>query len=428
MWRTAVVGIAFLAGGCAKHGGKLAPAPEMPTTFAAPAPPPQPELTPAAPDGGRSTEVPDACVLLPRSDDRLDTATVALPGPYDVAAAPNARSDAERFTFRLLYETLIRLDCQGRVRPGLAESWTRSADGLTWTFTLRPGAAAYSRGSLDARDVADWWLADSARALRSRLARIASVSATDAHTLVIRMMAPTDSVPIVLADPGFAAGRTRPRHSVLALSQMLFDPRDALALGADVIFTDDREAISYAGRTDSFASLPLPWSRTLALILTSPADSAVAALASAPAFRDSLARNVVRVDARPTERSQWARLTCGVEPVAYTAPRSGPARVGYLLGDHTARKVASSLAAGLLGPNATAVALLPQELIGSLRAGRERAYVVTLPAVSLVPCADWPPLPAGARLVPLVDTSRAPAGNGGQSAQGTSETAGRVTT
>jgi hypothetical protein len=258
---------------------------------------------------------------------------------------------------------------------------------------------------LDARDVADWWLADSARAFRSQLARIAAVSAMDAHTLVIRMMSPSDSVPIVLADPAFAAGRTRPRHSVLALSQMLFDPRDALALGADVIFTDDREAISYAARADSFASLPLPWSRTLAVVLRSPADSAVAAAVSTPAFRDSLARNGVRVDARPTERSQWNHLTCGTEPVAYTAPRSGPVRIGYLLGDHTARKVASSLAApGLLGPNATPVALLPQELTASLEAGRERAYVVTLPAVSLVPCADRPPLPPGARLIPLVDT------------------------
>jgi len=400
----APLAVACLALGCVKHSGKLAPAPEMPESYAMPSPPPRPEVTTAAPAGGPGPSVPDECVLLPVPAN-ADTATVALQGPYDVAAAPNARSDAERFTFRLIFETLIRLDCQGRVRPALAESWTRSSDGLRWTFTLRPQSTNYSRGTLDARDVADWWLADSSRAFRSQLAGIAAVSATDAHTLVIRFLQPADSVPIVLADPAFAAGRTRPRHSVLALSQMLFDPRDALALGADVIFTDDREAISYAARADSFASLPLPWSRTLALVLTSPADSAFAAAVSAPEFRDTLSREV-RVDARPSERSQWSHLTCGTQPVSYApASRTGAARIGYGLGDHTARKIAARIAAlGLLGPGAAPVALLPQELAASLRAGRERAYVVTLPAVSLVPCADRPALAPGARLLPLVDT------------------------
>jgi hypothetical protein len=404
-WWAAILAAAWLAAGCAKHPSKLAPAPDLPESFPMPTPPPSPELTTAEPAGGPAGPSADECVLLPVPADKLDTATVALPGPYDVAAAPNARSDAERFTFRLLFETLIRLDCQGRVRPALAESWTRSSDGVTWTFTLRPQSSGYNRGTLDARDVADWWLADSARAFRSQLAAIAAVSATDAHTLVVRLMQPAESVPIVLADPAFAAGRTRPRHSVLALSQMLFDPRDALALGADVIFTDDREAISYAARADSFASLPLPWSRTVALVLTSPADSAAAAAVSTPEFRESLTHEV-RVDARPTERSQWSHLTCGTQPVSYTpTSRTGAARIGYSLGDHTARKIAARIAAlGLLGPGATAVALLPQELATSLATGRERAYVVTLPAVSLVPCADRPTLPAGAHLLPLVDT------------------------
>src|SRR2546430_16759011 len=34
-----------------------------------------------------------------------------------------------------LYETLIRVDCAGRVLPGLAQSWEGSGD--RWTFTLR---------------------------------------------------------------------------------------------------------------------------------------------------------------------------------------------------------------------------------------------------------------------------------------------------
>jgi len=347
----------------------------------------------------------DQCMLLPAPADRLDTATVALPGPYDVAAAPAARSDAERFTFRLLFDTLIRLDCQGRARPALAESWTRSADGRTWTFRLRPGRTGLDRKPLDAYALADWWMADSARVVRSHLGGVALMSAAGPQTLLVRLITPTDSVPLVLADPAFAAGRAPPRHSVLALSQMLFDPRDAIALGADVILTDDRDAIAAAARADSFASLPLPWSRTVALVLPVP-DSSVVGRIDTPGFREALVRDVVHVEAKSVERSGWGRLTCSAEPGAGAAqPRAGASRVVYALGDRTAGDIAARIAAlGLLGARGSVVPLAPQELAASLRGGRERAYVLSLPAVSLVPCADRPIWPAGARVVPLVDT------------------------
>lgn len=47
--------------------------------------------------------------------------------PEDVIACKN------------LYGGLVRLDAGGQPQPDLAESWTVSADGLTYTFTLRPG-------------------------------------------------------------------------------------------------------------------------------------------------------------------------------------------------------------------------------------------------------------------------------------------------
>jgi ABC-type transport system substrate-binding protein len=52
-----------------------------------------------------------------------DTVTIALTGPIDPAHAPVPRDDAERVVFAHLYETLIRVDCAGRVLPGLAGSW-----------------------------------------------------------------------------------------------------------------------------------------------------------------------------------------------------------------------------------------------------------------------------------------------------------------
>ncbi len=54
-------------------------------------------------------------------------------------------------------DTLIEYDQYGIVQPGLAESWTTSDDGLTWTFHLREGVKWYDdlgeeRGEVTAHD------------------------------------------------------------------------------------------------------------------------------------------------------------------------------------------------------------------------------------------------------------------------------------
>ena len=52
-----------------------------------------------------------------------------------------------------LYDTLVEPDDDGKIVPALAESWTVSADGLTWTFKLRSGVKFHSGKTLDAGDV-----------------------------------------------------------------------------------------------------------------------------------------------------------------------------------------------------------------------------------------------------------------------------------
>lgn len=52
----------------------------------------------------------------------------------------------------LIYDTLVWKDGTGLI-PWLAESWQRSADGLEWTFHLRPGAAWHDGKPVTARDV-----------------------------------------------------------------------------------------------------------------------------------------------------------------------------------------------------------------------------------------------------------------------------------
>ncbi|MEM4186353.1 MAG: ABC transporter substrate-binding protein, partial [Candidatus Caldarchaeum sp.] len=50
-----------------------------------------------------------------------------------------------------MYDTLVRIqDPEGKVVPGLAESWTVSPDGLTYTFNLRRGVKFHDGSTLNA--------------------------------------------------------------------------------------------------------------------------------------------------------------------------------------------------------------------------------------------------------------------------------------
>jgi len=57
-----------------------------------------------------------------------------------------------------LYAGLTRLDEDGKPYASLAESWTVSGDGRTYTFTMRPGLTFSDGSPLDATDVRRSWL------------------------------------------------------------------------------------------------------------------------------------------------------------------------------------------------------------------------------------------------------------------------------
>ena len=82
------------------------------------------------------------------------TLTVGLStraGPFDFAVAPAAD---QTLPIRAAYETLVRSDGKGGYRPGLAQGWATSPDGLIWTFTLVAGRRFASGQPVDARAVA----------------------------------------------------------------------------------------------------------------------------------------------------------------------------------------------------------------------------------------------------------------------------------
>jgi peptide/nickel transport system substrate-binding protein len=55
--------------------------------------------------------------------------------------------------YQNVFEGLTRIDQNGAVQPGLADSWTISEDGLTYTFKLHDGVTFHDGTTIDAEDV-----------------------------------------------------------------------------------------------------------------------------------------------------------------------------------------------------------------------------------------------------------------------------------
>ena len=85
-----------------------------------------------------------AFISLPAlAEDVLHRGNAGEPQTFDQA---HTSINIEEFVLKDLYEGLTIHDASGKIVPGAAESWTVSADGLVYTFKLRP-TARWSDGS-----------------------------------------------------------------------------------------------------------------------------------------------------------------------------------------------------------------------------------------------------------------------------------------
>ena len=93
--------------------------------------------------------------------------------------------------YQNVFEGLTRIDQNGAVQPGLAESWTISDDGLTYTFKLHDGVTFHDGTAFDAEDVKftfDRILAeDSVNAHREFYEPITSIAVIDPLTVELKL-------------------------------------------------------------------------------------------------------------------------------------------------------------------------------------------------------------------------------------------------
>jgi peptide/nickel transport system substrate-binding protein len=112
-------------------------------------------------------------------------------------------ANADIWILTSLYSTLILPSPDGKgLLPGLATKWASSADGKTYTLTLRSGAQFADGSPVTTDDVL--WSLNRARnpnvgIWNFLLVSIANVAAPDDHTIVITLKNPDPSIPAALA-------------------------------------------------------------------------------------------------------------------------------------------------------------------------------------------------------------------------------------
>lgn len=113
----------------------------------------------------------------------------------------------------MVYDTLFALDENLQPRPQMVDAYERSTDGLTWTFTLRPGLRWHDGTAVTAkdcvasiqrwgaRDVAGKQLLSFTRAIEAQDDRTFTISLTRPYGLVLEALAkPSGSTPFMMRE------------------------------------------------------------------------------------------------------------------------------------------------------------------------------------------------------------------------------------
>jgi len=298
--------------------------------------------------------------------------------------------------FRQLYETLIRVDCGGRVRAGLAESWRPDTSGRSWVLTLRSDARFSDGTPVTSDDVVSGWSRGQNQGqqgqqgeLDRRVGRyVESVVPVTDRVLGVTLHRTDPDAVAVLADPDLAVARrvdgsewpmgsrgytvhderggsTRGAVQLIPVdttplgpspgdgvgggaTEFLVepggDPRDLLDRDVDLLVSGDPAVLDYAETLPRFTSLPLAWHR-LYLFASPGRDGSLPPLSAD--LRQALARDAVRGEARGAETELWRDHVsrCGFGVPTELAPRVSDGRVVYERGDAAARDLAERLVA-----------------------------------------------------------------------------------
>jgi len=128
-----------------------------------------------------------------RAQNRVILNAVCAQEPGVLSAGITQIDGAQTITGGKILQALIRYDEENRLEGELAESWSVSADGKSYTFNLRHGVSWHDGKPFTAADVIfcfDQILRETHARTRSAIDRIAGFDAPDDHTVVMTLDAP----------------------------------------------------------------------------------------------------------------------------------------------------------------------------------------------------------------------------------------------
>jgi hypothetical protein len=401
---------------------------------AQPGPAPSQQGTPTTTADAKPDLGPDECALIALPGEPI--ATVGLTDRIEASHAPRPTNPSERLLFSQLYETLVRVDCMGRVRPGLASSWRLDEkSAFVWTVTLREDARFSDGSPVTAADVRAGWTRNGVdRQFQASVSRLVeAVTVVDDRTLVIQLAdRRTLDAPMTLAHPHLAIARrvanspwpmgsrssrletstsatevTVNRDHLPALRFLLArsDPRDLLDAGADLLLTRDPATLGYAATLPHYQRVPLAWQRTHIFLASGP--SAVLS----DDERRALAVDAVRGEARGAQDPLWFEtVNCHQGAVAGLRAQVPTPRIVYDENDPAARDLAERFVALARRTFQRATGLSGEALAKTRRDGTDAGYIASVDSRPLDPCLELAalldsfPWLRRTTIVPLVDT------------------------
>jgi hypothetical protein len=332
----------------------------------------------------------EGCIVAAGSGAQPDTVRIALPGAIDPRNAPAPRNESEKILFGHLYETLISIDCEGEVHPGLASDWYEGDGGRRWTFVIRRGARFWDGSPVTPGDIVRCWQNARVEPFIWE-AGVDSAAAAGQGAVHVYFSGPRPQLPRELASPAFAVARIESRWPlgttggrinvepvwsgvmyrrpftvtplpgrggpVLVFIERAAsgspDQRDLIEGGADVMITGDPDVIEYAAGREHLEALPLPWSRVYVLLSIERVREfrlGGSPPGLDPAFSASLARDAVPGISRGHEGPGWYDSAGGCPlpadvPRRHPMPREEERRIVFDRGDPVARSLAERILA-----------------------------------------------------------------------------------
>ena len=125
---------------------------------------------------------------------QAETLTVVMASKLTVLDPVLTASHQTRNHAYMIYDTLLATDANNKIQPQMADKWDISADGKTYTFTLRDGLKWHDGAPVKAEDcvasIQRW--AQSDKTGRQLMPLVVSMNVIDDKTFTIVLSAPAD--------------------------------------------------------------------------------------------------------------------------------------------------------------------------------------------------------------------------------------------